>query len=63
MLEGWFPNESQVGLSVVIASNSGKLVKANFGSVTLLLTELSQQKLTQLNISNELADINVIDKY
>jgi hypothetical protein len=33
MLEEWLPIESQVGLSRVIASNSTKLDKANFGDV------------------------------
>jgi hypothetical protein len=33
MLEGQFPIELQVGLSGVIAGNSAKLAKANFGGV------------------------------
>ena len=36
MLDGQFPIESQVGLSGVIASNSAKLPKANFGGTTPL---------------------------
>ena len=37
MLEGGLPIESQVGLSVVITSNSAKLAKANFGGVIVYI--------------------------
>jgi hypothetical protein len=37
MLEGQFSVESQVDLSRVIANNSAKLAKANFGDITTLI--------------------------
>jgi hypothetical protein len=40
MLEGWFLIESQVDLFGIIANNSAKLAKANFGGVTLYNTHI-----------------------
>jgi hypothetical protein len=34
VLDGRFPIDSQVGLFGIIASNSTKLAKANFGGIT-----------------------------